>query len=92
VYLEPEVVPLQSLGVVDVGGTDLDERDALSSALANVSEADQRKSFAVKRGNEFVNEYARERVWKVNAPMEGPVTLTIYWCFPYAVLLRKGRN
>jgi len=59
VYLEPEVVPLQSLGVVDVGGTDLDERDALSSALANVSEADQRKSFAVKRGNEFVNEYAR---------------------------------
>ena len=58
-YLEPEVVPLQSLGVVNVGGTDLDERDTLSSALANVSEADQRKSFAVKRGNEFVNEYAR---------------------------------
>jgi hypothetical protein len=56
---EPEIVPLQSLGVVDVGGTDMGEHDALSSALANVSEAEQHKSFAVKRGNEFVNEYAR---------------------------------
>ena len=37
----------------------MSERDALSSALANVSEAEQSKSFAVKRGNEFVNEYAR---------------------------------
>ena len=58
-YLEPEVVPLQSLGVVDVGGTDVEERDALTSALTNVSEAEQGKSFAVKRGNEFINEYAR---------------------------------
>ena len=58
-HLEPEVVPLQSLGVVDVGGTDVDKRDALSSALANVSEAGRRESYAIKRGNDFVNEYAR---------------------------------
>ena len=47
-HLEPEVVPLQSLGVVDVGGTDVDERDALSSALANVSEAGQQENYYVK--------------------------------------------
>ena len=53
------MVPLQSLGVVDVGGTDISERDVLASALANLSEAEQHKSYAVKRGNQFVNEYAR---------------------------------
>ena len=47
------------MGVVDIGGTDVSERDALSSALTNVSEVEQSKSFAVKRGNKFVNEYAR---------------------------------
>jgi hypothetical protein len=53
------VVPLQSLGVVDVGGNDVSERDALTYALANVSEKEKNKSFAIKRGNQFVNEYPR---------------------------------
>lgn len=55
----PEVVPLQSLGVVDVGGNDVSEGDALTYALANVSQQEKGKSFAIKRGNQFVNEYAR---------------------------------
>jgi hypothetical protein len=65
------VVPLQSLGVVDVGGTDVAEHDALSSALVNVSKAEQQKSFAVKRGSDFVNEYARkdlEGEWSDGGP------------------------
>jgi hypothetical protein len=53
------VVSLQSLGVVNIGGTDVSECDALLSVLANVSEAEQSKSFTVKRGNELVNEYTR---------------------------------
>jgi hypothetical protein len=57
--LEPEVVPLQSLGVVDVGGNDISKQDVLTHALANVSEEEKTKSFAIKRGNQFVNEYAR---------------------------------
>ena len=54
------MVPPQSLGVVDVGSMDVAEHDALSSALINVSKVEQQKGFTVKRGSEFVNEYARK--------------------------------
>ena len=42
------MVPLKSLGVVDVSGNDVSEKDALTHALANVSEREKNKSFAIK--------------------------------------------
>jgi hypothetical protein len=53
------VVPLTSLGVVDVGGTDVADRDVLANALANISQSELRESYAIRRGSAFVNEYAR---------------------------------
>ena len=54
-----DVVPLQSLGVVDVARSDLSDTSLLSHALENVSLQDRFFGFAVKRSGDFVNEYAR---------------------------------
>ena len=55
----PCSIPLQSLGVVDAGGTDIPDSELLAIALSKVSESDFNNGFAVKRGSTFVNEYAR---------------------------------
>lgn len=57
----PTVIPLQSLGVVDVGATYVGENEALAHALANTAGPglDQGSGYAVKRGSAFVNEYPR---------------------------------
>ena len=60
VHKAAETVPLHSLGVVDVAGTDVQENELLSHALANVSETDRSLGWAVKRSGDFVNEYARQ--------------------------------
>ena len=56
---EPDVVPLQSLSVVDVAGNGVEENEVLSHALANVSMSDCEEGWAIKRSSNFVNEYAR---------------------------------
>lgn len=56
---EPGVFTLQSLGVIDVTGASIPDKDILAHALANASNDERTKGFAVKRGSEFVNEYAR---------------------------------
>lgn len=56
--LEPAVFPLQALGVIDVGATDVPDSDLLAHALANTTNAPP-KSFQIRRGSAFVNEYAR---------------------------------
>lgn len=58
--VEPGVVPLQSLGVIDVGATDVGENELLSHALLNASVRKRDDEFLVKRSSEFVNEYARK--------------------------------
>lgn len=55
-----ETIPLHSLGVVDVAGTDVQENELLSHALANVSQSEKSLGWAVKRSGDFVNEYARQ--------------------------------
>ena len=37
---DADVIPLQSLGVVDVGAIDIEENEILAHALANVSQND----------------------------------------------------
>ena len=50
-------MPLSFLGVVDVAASDVQENDLLSHALANVSQTDKSLGWAVKRGEDCVNEY-----------------------------------
>lgn len=61
---EPCIIPLQALGVLDVGGDDVPDTDILAHALSNSSveaslSQSQRADFQIQRGSAFVNEYAR---------------------------------
>ena len=48
---------LQSLGVVDVAATDVQDNDVLAHALRNVARRDKNEGWAVRRSSDFVNEY-----------------------------------
>ena len=84
------VVLLQSSGVVDVGSMDVAEHDTLSSALVNVSKAEQQKSFTVKRGSEFVNKYARKDLEgeQLDGSPDNPNHLL--GAFPPCIVMKKG--
>ena len=56
---EPDIVPLQSLEVVDIAGNGVEENEVLSHALANVSLSDHAEGWAIKRSSDFVNKYPR---------------------------------
>ncbi|KAF8268870.1 hypothetical protein EI94DRAFT_1799915 [Lactarius quietus] len=56
---DAEVVPLQSLGVVDVAANGIKENEVLAHALANVSLSEHAEGWAIKRSSDFVNEYPR---------------------------------
>lgn len=56
---EPGVFTLQSLGVIDVTGASIPDKDILAHALANASKPERSRGYAVKRGSDFVNEYGR---------------------------------
>jgi hypothetical protein len=56
---EAEAVPLQSLGIVNAGATDISDSSVLAHALARVSERDLNTGYAIKRSSDFVNEYGR---------------------------------
>jgi hypothetical protein len=47
------------LGVVDVGGGSIADRDVFAHALANLTEERREQSFVVKHSSTFVNEYGR---------------------------------
>lgn len=59
IQIDPAVIPLQALGVVNVGATYIGANEVLAHALANTSVTDTSTGYAVKRGGEFVNEYPR---------------------------------
>ncbi|KAH9025253.1 hypothetical protein EDB84DRAFT_1613857 [Lactarius hengduanensis] len=55
-----ESIPLQSLGVVDVTATNVQENEILANALSNVARSDVANGWAIKRSSDFVNEYPRK--------------------------------
>ncbi|KAF8800257.1 hypothetical protein BYT27DRAFT_7217172 [Phlegmacium glaucopus] len=57
--MEPGVVPLAHLGVVDVDGVEVTESELMAHALSNCSQARQEEDYMIRRGSVFVNEYAR---------------------------------
>ena len=56
---EPEIMPLNSLGVVDIDGIDISESELMAHALSNSVDKTGTEDFHVKRGSTFINEYAR---------------------------------
>ncbi|KAH8976856.1 hypothetical protein EDB86DRAFT_2768594, partial [Lactarius hatsudake] len=56
--VNPSVIPLHSLGVVDVAANEVTENEILAHALANVARTEKVAGWAIKRGSDFVNEYA----------------------------------
>lgn len=56
-FTSANVVSLQSLGVVDVAATDVQDNSVLAHALLNVSSTDKTQGCAVKHSADFVNEY-----------------------------------
>jgi hypothetical protein len=55
----PAVIPLQALGVIDVGASYVGDNEVLAHALANTSSSLLEGGYAIKRSGTFVNEYGR---------------------------------
>lgn len=53
------VIPLQALGVIDAGATNLGDSEILSNTMANTSSIGKENGYAIRRGSAFVNEYPR---------------------------------
>jgi len=53
------VIPLQSMGVVDIDGSDLSSTEIMAHALANSAMGLMSDDYSIRRGSAFVNEYAR---------------------------------
>jgi len=58
--VEPAVIPLDCLGVVDIEGANISHSELLAHALFNSTQENQLpEDFTIRRGSVFVNEYAR---------------------------------
>lgn len=55
--IEAEVVPLQSYGVMDLSGMDINNHEVFANAMRNLSRSGE-ENYVVRRGG-FVNEYPR---------------------------------
>ena len=53
------MIPLQALGIIDVGATDVGNNEMLANALANTSSSKLENGYAIKWSSEFVNEFGR---------------------------------
>ena len=89
VVSDAEVIPLQSLGVVNVAGTEVKENEILAHALANVSQPERSEGWAIKRSGDFVNEYPRttgDGTLSAGTPEDPNHMLgTFPYLFPYAL-------
>jgi hypothetical protein len=55
-----EVIPLQTLGIVDASADEVSDDNLLAHTLVNVVNGDKLEGFAVRRSSDFINEYARK--------------------------------
>ncbi|KAF8809589.1 hypothetical protein BYT27DRAFT_7209910 [Phlegmacium glaucopus] len=90
-FMEPGVVPLSHLGVVDVDGIDITESELMAHALANCCEVKQDKDYLIRRGSAFVNEYVRVDPVTGQRNNGGPSdTNHLLGCFPTLFPYRQG--
>jgi len=57
--VEPSIMHLNSLSVVDVEGIGISDTELMAHALSNCVDRNFADDFSVRRGSAFVNEYAR---------------------------------
>ena len=57
--VEPAVLALLPLGVVDIDGVDVTDSELMAHALANCAQVIREEDYMIRRGSAFVNEYAR---------------------------------
>ena len=57
---EPGLIPLNALGIVDVVGSKISDKQLLSLAMANLSQDELNSGQAVKCSSDFVNEYPQK--------------------------------
>jgi len=80
--IEPSVMPLNSLGVVDVEGVGISDTELMAHALSNCVDRNPADDFSVRRGSAFINEYARLDA-EGQQTDGGPGTLNhLLGCFP----------
>ncbi|KAF8263081.1 hypothetical protein EI94DRAFT_1807788 [Lactarius quietus] len=86
---DADIIPLQSLGVIDVAANDVDESEILAHALANVSWSDRASGWAIKRSSDFVNEYpclSADGSFSLGTPKDPNHLLGTFPClFPYGL-------
>ena len=58
-FIEPGLILLQAMGVIDIEGNDISTTKIMAHALANSTMEMNSDDFAIRRGSAFVNEYAR---------------------------------
>jgi hypothetical protein len=84
----PAVIPLQALGVIDVGATYVGDNEVLANAMANASNTTVQNSYGVRRGGVFVNEYPRtdtDGQRSIGETHDPHHTMGSYpWLWPYA--------
>ncbi|EAU80832.2 hypothetical protein CC1G_04942 [Coprinopsis cinerea okayama7 len=57
----PAVIPIQPLGVIDINGENIPQRELMAHALANAAtERAPKGDYLIRHGSAFVNEYARK--------------------------------
>ncbi len=83
------MIPLHSLGVVDVAATEITENEILAHVLANVTHAEKMEGWAIKQSSDFVNEYPRRTengVLSNGSPENPNHLLGSFLClFPYGM-------
>ena len=57
--MDPGVLLLSHLGVVNIDGVGVTDTELMAHALANCSQVIQEEDYMIRRGSAFVNEYAR---------------------------------
>ncbi|KAF7319428.1 ATP-dependent DNA helicase [Mycena chlorophos] len=57
---EPDVFPIQASGVLDTVGDEVTDNDLLRHAAENVLPRNVAREYGIRKGNAFVNEYARK--------------------------------
>lgn len=89
--VEPVVVPLQSLCIVDINGEDISSSELLAHALSNACSRNTPEDFKIHRGSAFINEYARVNEESGQRNDGGPSKLNhLLGCFPVLFPYGKG--
>ena len=58
-YIDPGVIPLQAMGVINMEGNDISTTKIMVHVLANSVMETNLEDYSIRRGSTFVNEYAR---------------------------------